>query len=102
MQAGLGASRFAVKKARREAGERLWAYSDGIIHSHGTRNSYQQHIMAFIQWARANYEVRRLGVLDARADELATEYLHERLDAGKSPNTLQAERSALRLFFNNR
>jgi integrase len=102
MKAGLGESRFEAKKARRKAGERLWAFSDGKIHSHGTRNAYQQHVMAFIQWARSNYEVRRLSVLDERADELVTEYLSERLDAGKSPYTLQAERSALRMFFNNR
>lgn len=102
MQAGLGKSRYEAKKARRKAGERLWAFSDGIIHSHGTRNAYQQHVMAFIQWARSTYDVRRLDVLDRRADELATEYFHERLDAEKSPDTLQAERAALRLFFSNR
>jgi integrase len=102
MQAGLGESRFEAKKARREAGERLWAFSDGKIHSHGTRNAYQQHVMAFIQWARSNHGVRRLSILDERADELATEYLSERLVAGKSPYTLQAERSAFRIFFDNR
>lgn len=102
MRAGLNTSRYEAKKARREAGERLWAYSDGVIHSHGTRNAYQQHVMAFIQWARSNYEVRRLSVLDERAGVLATEYLNERLDAGKSPYTLQAERAALRLFFSDR
>ncbi|GLV54397.1 hypothetical protein KDH_12440 [Dictyobacter sp. S3.2.2.5] len=99
MHEGLNTSRYAAKKARREAGESLWAFSDGVIRSHGTRNTYQQHVMAFIQWARSNYEVRRLEVLDRRADELATEYLNEHLDAGKSPDTLQTERSALRLFF---
>jgi integrase len=98
----LRTSRFQAKKARREAGERLWAFSDGVIHSHGTRNTYQQHIMAFIQWARSNHGIRRLQVLDERANELATEYLNERLIQGCSPYTIQAERSAFRLFFKNR
>jgi integrase len=102
MQAGLNTSRFAAKQARREAGEHIWAYSDGVIHSHGTRNAYQPHIMRFIRWAREHYEVRRLSVLDSRADELATEYLDDRLTQGRSPYTVQAERSALRLFFSDR
>lgn len=102
MQAGLNTSRFTAKQARREAGEQIWAYSDGVIHSHGTRNAYQQHIMRFIRWAREHYQVRRLSVLDSRADELAAEYLADRLIQGCSSYTVQAERSALRLFFGNR
>ncbi len=98
----IGESRYAAKKARREAGENTWAYSDEKLHSHGIRNTYQQHVMAFIQWARATYEVRRLDILDQRADELATEYLNERLDTAKSPDTLIGERSALRHFFEQR
>jgi integrase len=96
------ASRFKEKEARREAGESFWTFSSGLIHSHGTRNAYQQHIMRFIQWARTNHQVRRLDVLDSRADELATAYLADRLAQGLSPYTVQAERSALRLFFDNR
>ncbi|MBA2677560.1 MAG: site-specific integrase [Ktedonobacteraceae bacterium] len=98
----MGESRFLAKKERREAGEKLWAFSDGKFHSHGTRNAYQQHIMAFIQWARAHHNVRRLEVLDQRADELATEYLSDRITQGKSPFTIQSERAALRFFFDNR
>ncbi|MHB8597176.1 MAG: integrase [Ktedonobacteraceae bacterium] len=58
--------------------------------------------MAFIQWARQTHQIRRLDVLDSRADELATEYFTERLLRGCSPYTVLAERSALRLFFDNR
>jgi integrase len=58
--------------------------------------------MHFIAWARENYQIRRLNVLDSRADELATEYLADRLAQGRSPYTIQTERSALRLFFGNR
>jgi hypothetical protein len=90
-------SRFEEKKARREAGEHVWTFSSGLIHSHGTRNAYQQHIMRFIQWSRNHYGIRRLSLLDERADELATEYLSERLTQGCSPYTIQAERAALRL-----
>jgi integrase len=96
----IGESRYEAKKARREAGEKIWSYSDEKFHSHGSRNSYQQHILAFIQWSRNTHGVRRLDKLDERADELATEYLYERLE--KSPYTLRAERAALRLFFSNR
>ena len=96
------ASRFKEKEARRAAGEQFWSFSSSLIHSHGTRNAYQQHIMRFIQWARSNYQIRRLDLLDSRADELATEYLADRLTQGRSPYTVQAERSALRLFFDNR
>ena len=102
LDAGLHTSRFEVKRARREAGEKLWTYSSGVIHSHGTRNAYQQHVMAFIQWARASYGVRRLDELDQRAEELAAVYLSERLMQNCSPYTVQAERAALRLFFADR
>jgi len=95
----IGESRYAAKKARREAGENIWAYSDELFHSHGSRNTYQQQVLAFIQWARATYEVRRLDVLDERAEELATEYLHEQLDRGMAPDSLKTQRSALRHFF---
>jgi integrase len=99
LQVGLGTSRYEVKQARRAAGYHLWTDSSGLIHSHGTRNAYQEHVMHFIQWARTHYAIRRLDVLDARADEVATEYLSDRLIQGRSPYTVQAERSALRLFF---
>lgn len=95
-------SRFEEKKARREAGEHFWSFSSGLIHSHGTRNAYQQYVMQFVQWARSNHQIRRLDVLDRCADELATEYLAERLTQGHSPYTVQAERAALRLFFDDR
>ena len=98
----LKVSRFEAKKARREAGESFWSFSSGLIHSHGTRNAYQQHVMRFVQWARSNYQIRRLDVLDQRADELATEYLAQHLTQGHSPYTVQAERAALRLFFDHR
>jgi integrase len=52
-----------------------------------------------------SYFGRNLGSLkqlDPRADELATVYLQQRLAESKSPYTLQAERAALRLFFNDR
>ncbi len=98
----LQASRFEEKQARREAGEHFWSFSSGLIHSHGTRNTYQQHILSFIQWARSCHNIRRLEVLDQRAEELATAYLSGRLIQGCSPYTMQAERAALRLFFDQR
>ncbi len=84
----IGKSRYAVKQARRAAGETVWAYSDERIHSHGTRNTYQPLLVDFAKWAGKKHGVRFLEELDARADTLATEYLGERLAMHKSADTL--------------
>lgn len=55
-----------------------------------------------MKWVRAVHHVISLAQLDPRADELATAYLQQRLADGKSPDTLQTERAAFRLFFGNR
>jgi integrase len=100
---GIGESRYDAKRAIREAsGERLWTVSTGKIHSHTTRKVYQQHVLAFVNWARETHTIKRLEDMDERADELVTEYLQRRMGEGKSAYTLQAERSALRLFFTDR
>jgi len=98
----IGDSRFERKQALRQAGGQAWPFTSGQIHSHGTRKAYQQHVMRFIQWARTTYAVHRLELLDQRAGELAVEYLTERLEEGCSSYTVQAERAALRLFFDRR
>jgi len=94
-------SRGKAKEQARNAGEYVWGYSTGKIHSFKTRSTYQEHILKFVSWARSAYSVKSLEQLDARADELATEWLKRQVD-GKSPYTLQVERAALRLFFGNR
>ncbi|BCL80974.1 tyrosine-type recombinase/integrase [Ktedonobacteria bacterium brp13] len=94
-----GQSRFAAKVAARQAGESFWTFSTNTIHSHRTRQAYQQHVLHFINWAREQYGVNRLISLDALAEELTTIYLTQRVSAQKSSYTVQAERSALRLFF---
>lgn len=103
----VGESRFAAKQAaRREAEARqepfVWTYSSGKMHSHRTRQTYQQQVLLFVNWARAHAHLPALADLDARADELASQYLAEQITAGKSPYTLRTIRSALRLFFGNR
>jgi integrase len=95
-------SRFAAKQARREEGDPVWTFSTEQIHSHGTRRAYQEHVLHFVNWCREQYRLIHLDQLDARADELASNYLTERLAAGPSPYTLHAERSAQRLFFTRR
>jgi integrase len=98
----IGESRFQAKQAQRAAypdGE--WTVSTGKIHSHTTRKVYQQHVLAFINWARTTHGITRLVWLDERADELVTEYLAAHVAAGRSAYTLQTERAALRLFFGN-
>ncbi len=100
---GIGESRREAKRAIREAsGGRQWTVSTGKIHAHATRKVYQQHVLAFINWARDTYGIHRLVALDEQAPVLVPQYLRLRLEAGKSAYTLQAERSALRLFFQNR
>ncbi len=98
----IGQSRFQAKQARRATSpEEGWTVSTGKIHSHTTRKVYQQHVLAFINWARTNRGIMRLAWLDERADELVTHYLVAHVAAEKSAYTLQTERAALRLFFGN-
>src|SRR5258708_6415444 len=98
----IGESRYEAKQAIRAASEETqWTISSGRIHSHETRRGYQHLCLAFINWARSRYGINRLEQLDARAEELVSQYLTERIAAGKSAYTVQTERSALRLFFGN-
>src|SRR5215471_19071072 len=81
----IGTSRFQAKQAQRAASpEARWSVSTGKIHSHITRKVYQQHILAFINWARTNHGITRLNWLDQRADKLVTLYLTERGVANRS------------------
>ena len=98
----IGQSRFQAKQAQRAASpDAGWTVSTGKIHSHTTRKVYQQHILAFINWARTNHGITRLAWRDQRADDLVTQYLTEHVVADRSAYTLQTERAALRLFFGN-
>ncbi len=98
----IGESRFQAKQAHRAASpEAGWTVSTGKIHSHTTRKVYQQHILAFINWARTTHGITRLAWLDERAYDLVTQYLAAHVAAGRSAYTVQAERAALRLFFGN-
>ncbi|MBO0781119.1 MAG: tyrosine-type recombinase/integrase [Ktedonobacteraceae bacterium] len=98
----IGASRRAAKQALRRAGQRVWTHSTGKIHAFKTRSDYQEHTVRFVKWARTEHHIISLAQLDPRAEELASTYLAQRLAEGKSPYTLQAERAALRLFFDDR
>jgi len=96
----IGQSRFQAKQAQRATSPDVgWTVSTGKIHSHTTRKVYQQHVLAFINWARTTHGITRLAWLDERADELVTQYLTEHVVADRSAYTLQTERAALRLFF---
>ena len=82
----IGTSRFQAKQAQRAASPDVgWTVSTGRIHSHTTRKVYQQHILAFINWARTQHGITRLAWLEERADELVTDdVLREAL--GKTPD----------------
>lgn len=98
----IGESRAEAKAEARARGESLFAFSDGRIHAYESRENYQKIIMRFIAWCREQHQVRALSAIDEQADELASLYLLERIDQRKSAWTLQTERSALRLFFQDR
>ena len=98
----IGQSRRDAKTDLREANGRAWSVSTGKIHSYKTRGTYQEQTIRFVRWVRDTYHICNLAQLDTRADELATTYLLKQLTEHKSPDTLQVERAALRLFFDNR
>jgi hypothetical protein len=96
-----GKKRSDAKAEARERGESLFAYSDGKIHAFESRNNYQKIVMRFLDWCREHHELRDLAKIDEQADELASLYLMERIGP-YSAWTLQTERSALRMFFQDR
>jgi integrase len=98
----IGESRREAKQAMRASGEHAWAFSTEKIHSFKTRSVYQEHVLRFINWRHDIHQVKHLDNLDEQAESLVCRYLNEQIYANKSPYTLQVERSALRLFFNNR
>jgi integrase len=98
----IGQSRREAKETLRTQQGKIWSVSTGMIHSFKTRSVYQEHTLKFVSWARRTYQIKQLEELDARANELAATWLREHIADGKSPYTLQVERSALRLFFDNR
>jgi len=97
-----GQKRAEAKAEARLRGESLFAFSDGKIHAYESRENYQKIVMRFIDWCRDAHNVRDLARIDEQADELTSLYLVERMAQGKSAWTLQTERSALRMFFQNR
>ena len=99
----IGVKRADAKAEARLRGESTFAFSDGLIHSYETRETYQKMIMWFIDWCRDNHDVRDLEKIDQQADELACLYLVDRMSQPDiSAWTLHTERSALRIFFQDR
>jgi integrase len=98
----IGQSRAEAKAQARTREGSLFAFSDGKIHAYESRENYQRIVMRFIDWCRQQHQVRALSAIDEQADDLASLYLLERIAQGKSAWTLQTERSALRMFFQDR
>lgn len=98
----IGESRGKAKDEARAAGEQTWAFSTGKIHSFKTRQVYQEHTLRFGTWARDTYGIKQFAALEARADELASDYLRKNLEEQKSACTVQTIRAALRMLFGNR
>lgn len=94
--------RRQAKDAARERGEALISWSDGMIRAFETRHGYQKIIMRFLTWCQNTCDIHDPEVIELFANRLATEYLRQRMDEGKSAWTLKTERSALRLFFQDR
>jgi integrase len=98
----IGQSRHQVKTEHRAVGDTQWSISDGKIHSHVTRRTYQQQSLQFVNWVRDTYGIRDLAQIDARRGELVRLYLTGLRDAGRSAWTLKTARSALRTFLLDR
>jgi hypothetical protein len=59
----IGQSRFLTKQAfHSTAHEQAWTISGGKIHAYTTRNVYQQHTLAFINWARSTGTNGQMGM----------------------------------------
>ncbi len=97
-----GEKRSDAKDAARARGASLFAFTDGKIHAFETRENYQKIVMRFIDWCRDDQDMRDPARIDAHADALASLYLAQRIEQGKSAWTLQTERSALRMYFQDR
>jgi hypothetical protein len=95
-------SRGQAKEEARVAHKKTWAFTTGKIHSYKTRQTYQEHAINFVKWARDAYGFKRLELIDERVQELTAEFLQQYLDAGKSASTLLTVRSALRMAFADR
>ena len=94
--------RSEAKDEARTRGESLFAFTDHRIHAFETRENYQKITMRFIDWVRVRHNIRDLARIDLEADKLASLYLLERIAQQYSAWTLSTERSALRLFFQDR
>ncbi len=97
-----GKKRSDAKAEARMRGESLFAWTDNRIHAFETRTNYQNVVMRFLAWCRDQHNLRDMAQIDARADELVSLYLTERIAQGYSAWTLQTERSALRMFWSDR
>lgn len=94
--------RRQAKDAARERGESLISWSDGKMRAFETREEYQKIIMRFLSWCQNTCDIHDPEVIELFANRLATAYLRQRMEEGKSAWTLKTERSALRLFFQDR
>jgi len=99
----IGEKRSEAKAEAARRGESTFAFSDGKIHSYDSREIYQKVVMWFLNWCRDHHNLRDLDKIDEQADELASLYLVDRMGQPDiSAWTLYTERSALRIFFQDR
>lgn len=97
-----GEKRGVAKAEAGARGESLFGFTDQRIHAFETRHNYQKIVMRFIDWCRDQRGIHDPAQIDEQADELASLYFTERIAAGYSAWTLQTERSALRMYYQNR
>ena len=94
--------RRQAKDAARARGESLISWTDGKMRAFETRRGYQKIVMRFLSWCQDTCDIHDPEIIEHFADRLATQYLRQRMEEGKSAWTLKTERSALRLFFGDR
>jgi hypothetical protein len=95
-------SRKEAKKAAKERGESLISWTDGKMRAFETRRGYQKIVMRFLGWCQNTCDIHDIEFIESYANRLATQYLRQRMEEGKSAWTLKTERSALRMFFEDR
>lgn len=84
-------------RTEREAS--LIVFPDGRIHTFEMRTYCQNVVMNFLTWCRDFQDVRDHARIDASANELVSLFLSERMAEGQPVWMLQAQRSVLRLYF---
>jgi hypothetical protein len=80
-------------------GQAVWVVDPNKMYSHETPTRYQEVVLSFVSWARAQSAIWQLDALDRSASVQVCLYLEEQRIQGVPLSILRTVRAALRLFF---